>query len=55
MLNDGERELLEGLAVFAGTFDLADAEAVLPPDLETFAGLIDKSLVVRRTATSGAS
>ena len=29
LLNDGERELIEGLAVFAGAFDLADAEAVL--------------------------
>ena len=49
LLNDGERELFEGLAVFAGPFDLADVEAVLPTDLETLAGLVDKSLLVRRS------
>jgi predicted ATPase/DNA-binding SARP family transcriptional activator len=48
LLNEGERELLEGLSVFAGAFDFADAESVLPTDPETLAGLIDKSLVVRR-------
>ena len=53
LLNDSERELLEGLAVFCGSFDLADAEAVLPTDPGTLAGLIDKSLVVRRSGDVG--
>ena len=53
LLSDDERELFEGLAVFAGPFDVVDVEAVLPGDLETLAGLIDKSLVVRRSAGVG--
>ena len=53
LLNDGERDLFEGLAVFAGSFDLADVEAVLPADLETLAALVDKSLLVRRPGGQG--
>ena len=53
LLTDDERELFEGLAVFAGAFELADVEAVLPADLETLAALVDKSLLVRRPGGRG--
>ena len=48
LLNDSERDLFEGLAVFAGPFDVDDVEAVLPCDVATLAALVDKSLVARR-------
>ena len=53
LLSDAERDLFEGLAVFAGAFDLADVEAVLSADLETLAALVDKSLVARRAGEPG--
>ena len=52
LLNDDERDLFEGLAVFAGALDLADVEGVFPADLETLAALVDKSLLVRRPGGS---
>ncbi len=53
LLSEAERDLFEGLGVFAGSFDLADVEAVLPGDLETLAALVDKSLLVRRRGGRG--
>ena len=53
LLNDDERDLFEGLAVFAAAFELADVEAVFPADLETLAALVDKSLLVRRPGGQG--
>ena len=47
LLSEAEKDLFEGLAVFAGSFELVDVEAVLPTDLETLAALVDKSLVAR--------
>jgi hypothetical protein len=47
LLNQLERELLCGLAVFAGPFDLSAAEAVsgVRPAIDTLSSLIEKSLV----------
>jgi predicted ATPase/class 3 adenylate cyclase len=59
LLDDEERTVLERAAVFAGTFDLAAAEAVLAGDdldaldvVDVLGRLVDKSLVV---AASGGS
>ncbi|MCU0972219.1 MAG: hypothetical protein MUF57_10760, partial [Gammaproteobacteria bacterium] len=53
LLGDGEKHLLERLAVFVGGFDLAAAEAVCGADpieafdvLDLLASLVDKSLVM---------
>jgi predicted ATPase len=48
LLNDEEKDLFGGLAVFAGAFDLAAAEAVAGADVEVLESLVDKSLL-RRT------
>ena len=48
LLSDAERDLFEGLPVFAGPFDVDDVEAVLQGDVATLAALVDKSLVARR-------
>ncbi len=53
LLNHAERDLFEGLAVFAGPFDVDDVEAVLPGDVATLAALVDKSLVSRRQGGRG--
>jgi hypothetical protein len=47
LLDRQERALLRGLAVFAGSFDLASAEAVcdLGPVIDTLGSLVAKSLV----------
>ena len=45
LLNESEKELFTTLAVFDGSFDLAAAEAIVDADLDTLAGLVDKSLV----------
>ncbi|MFJ7072825.1 AfsR/SARP family transcriptional regulator [Streptomyces sp. NPDC098781] len=47
LLDEGEREVLRRLSVFAGGCDLAAAEAVCGPvALEALGSLVDKSLVV---------
>ncbi|NGO15410.1 AfsR family transcriptional regulator, partial [Streptomyces sp. HC44] len=47
LLNEGERDVLRRLSVFAGGCDLAAAEAVCgPAALEALGSLVDKSLVV---------
>jgi predicted ATPase len=48
LLRDEEKDLLAHLAVFAGSFDLAAAEAVAAGDVEVMESLVDKSLL-RRT------
>ena len=53
LLAESERDLFEGLAVFAGSFDIADVEAVVPCELETLGALVDKNLVVRRSDGPG--
>ncbi len=57
LLDEAERVALRRLGVFAGSFDLSGAEAVLPGGpidtadvLELVAGLLDKSLVSRLPA-----
>ena len=53
LLDHAERDLFEGLAVFAGPFDVDDVEAVLPGDVAALAALVDKSLVARRPGERG--
>jgi predicted ATPase/class 3 adenylate cyclase/Tfp pilus assembly protein PilF len=45
LLIDEEKQLFARLAVFAGGFDLAAAEAICEADLDTLESLLDKSLV----------
>lgn len=53
LLDEQQRSCFEHLAVFAGTFTLADAVAVVTPDaddwtvLDQLSALVDRSLVVR--------
>ncbi|MFD6309365.1 BTAD domain-containing putative transcriptional regulator [Streptomyces nigra] len=54
LLDDGEREVLGRLSVFAGGCDLAAAEAVCGPGaLEALGSLVDKSLVVAAAGDDG--
>ncbi|MGN9762155.1 BTAD domain-containing putative transcriptional regulator [Streptomyces sp. SD31] len=55
LLDEGEREVLRRLSVFAGGCDLAAAEAVCGPvALEALGSLVDKSLVVAAPSADGA-
>ncbi|MCD7437443.1 winged helix-turn-helix domain-containing protein [Streptomyces lincolnensis] len=55
LLDDGERDVLRRLSVFAGGCDLAAAEAVCGPGaLEALGSLVDKSLVVAAPSGDGA-
>lgn len=55
LLDDGEREVLRRLSVFAGGCDLAAAEAVCGPDaFDALGSLVDKSLVVAAPGPDGA-
>ncbi|NGO48151.1 AfsR/SARP family transcriptional regulator [Streptomyces ureilyticus] len=54
LLDEGEREVLRRLSVFAGGCDLAAAEAVCGPKaLEALGSLVDKSLVVAAPSGNG--
>ncbi|MFI8187800.1 AfsR/SARP family transcriptional regulator [Streptomyces sp. NPDC085946] len=54
LLDEGERDVLRRLSVFAGGCDLAAAEAVCgPAALEVLGSLVDKSLVVAAPAGDG--
>ncbi|MET8945058.1 BTAD domain-containing putative transcriptional regulator [Streptomyces sp. NPDC004542] len=54
LLDEGEREVLRRLSVFAGGCDLAAAEAVCGPDaFDALGSLVDKSLVVAAPAPDG--
>ncbi|WDF37611.1 BTAD domain-containing putative transcriptional regulator [Streptomyces sp. T12] len=54
LLDEGEREVLRRLSVFAGGCDLAAAEAVCGPvALEALGSLVDKSLVVAAPSGDG--
>jgi predicted ATPase len=54
LLDEGEREVLRRLSVFAGGCDLAAAEAVCGPGaLEALGSLVDKSLVVAAPSGGG--
>ncbi|MEU5592372.1 BTAD domain-containing putative transcriptional regulator [Streptomyces sp. NPDC020298] len=54
LLDEGEREVLRGLSVFAGGCDLAAAEAVCGPyAFDALGSLVDKSLVVAAPAPDG--
>ncbi|MFJ8633675.1 AfsR/SARP family transcriptional regulator [Streptomyces sp. NPDC093568] len=54
LLDEGEREVLRRLSVFAGGCDLAAAEAVCgPAALEALGSLVDKSLVVAAPSSDG--
>ncbi|WP_128437218.1 AfsR/SARP family transcriptional regulator [Streptomyces cyaneus] len=54
LLDEGERDVLRRLSVFAGGCDLAAAEAVCGPvALEALGSLVDKSLVVAAPAGDG--
>ncbi|MFJ2760253.1 AfsR/SARP family transcriptional regulator [Streptomyces prasinus] len=55
LLDDGERDVLRRLSVFAGGCDLAAAEAVCGPAvLDVLGSLVDKSLVVASPPADGA-
>ncbi|MBA2811757.1 winged helix-turn-helix domain-containing protein [Streptomyces sp. KM273126] len=55
LLDEGERDVLRRLSVFAGGCDLAAAEAVCgPAALEALGSLVDKSLVVATPGGDGA-
>lgn len=55
LLDDGERDVLGRLSVFAGGCDLAAAEAVCgPAALDALGSLVDKSLVVTAPSATGA-
>jgi predicted ATPase len=45
LLSDPEKELFGHLAVFAGSFDFAAAEAICDADVDTVQALLDKSLL----------
>ncbi|GAB2799283.1 hypothetical protein GCM10027073_34060 [Streptomyces chlorus] len=54
LLDDGERDVLRRLSVFAGGCDLAAAEAVCGPAvLDALGSLVDKSLVVAASSADG--
>ncbi|WP_330304106.1 MULTISPECIES: BTAD domain-containing putative transcriptional regulator [unclassified Streptomyces] len=54
LLDEGERDALRRLSVFAGGCDLAAAEEVCGPDaLEVLGSLVDKSLVVAAPSGEG--
>ncbi|GAA2660509.1 AfsR/SARP family transcriptional regulator [Streptomyces vastus] len=54
LLDEGERDVLRRLSVFAGGCDLAAAEAVCGPKaLEALGSLVDKSLVVAAPSPDG--
>lgn len=54
LLDEGERDVLRRLSVFAGGCDLAAAEAVCGPGtLEALGSLVDKSLVVAAPSGDG--
>ncbi len=53
LLDENERRLFRRLAVFRGGCTLESAEAVCDTDLDTFASLLDKSLVRRRKGRLG--
>ncbi|MFF9013013.1 BTAD domain-containing putative transcriptional regulator [Streptomyces sp. NPDC014870] len=53
LLDADERTLLRRLAVFAGGWDLAAAEALVPNAAETLGALVDKSLVVAAPTDDG--
>jgi predicted ATPase/class 3 adenylate cyclase len=55
LLDDDERACFARFAVFAGGATVDAAEAVLGADLDTFARLVDKSLLVRGAATDGST
>jgi predicted ATPase/DNA-binding SARP family transcriptional activator len=46
LLDDGERMLFRRLGVFSGTFDVDAVESVCEGELDVFARLVDKSLVM---------
>jgi predicted ATPase len=45
LLDDAEKQLFTGLAVFAGSFSLEAAEVICDVELDTLGGLVDKSLL----------
>ncbi|MDT9693451.1 BTAD domain-containing putative transcriptional regulator [Streptomyces sp. P9(2023)] len=53
LLDAGERTLLRRLSVFAGGWDLAAAEALVPNAADPLGALVDKSLVVATPTDDG--
>jgi predicted ATPase/class 3 adenylate cyclase len=53
LLDEHERDLFARLAVFAGGWSLAAAEAVCDADLDLLGSLVDKSLVTQHEGPSG--